>query len=383
MQKILIASDSFKGSLSSLEVAESIEQAILGVYPACRTVKLPVADGGEGTVEALVAGCGGQIVSCQVHNPLMKPVLAGYGVLPDGTAVIEMSAASGLSLVLAGERNPMATTTYGTGELINDALSRGCRNFLIGIGGSATNDAGTGMLQALGFRFLDINGSELGKGGQILESIEAVDASRAIPEVVLESSFTIACDVRNPFSGVDGAAYVFAPQKGADEAMVVQLDRGMKRFAGVLKEKYHKDIDRIPGAGAAGGMGGGFLAFLNSRLKPGIDMVLETLRFEERVGGADLVITGEGKLDRQTAMGKAPAGVLALSRKHHVPVVAIGGSVEDAERLNAMGFLAVLPVIPCPVTLGQAMDKDFTRQNIRRTVVQVLRLMGHANSSFG
>ncbi|KAA6318813.1 Glycerate 2-kinase [termite gut metagenome] len=375
MKKIVVASDSFKGSVSSLEVAVSAEAGIRRALPGCEVVKVPVADGGEGTIDALVSAMDGTIISCSVHDPLMNPIQAEYGILGDGkTAVIEMVAASGLTLVPPEKRNPMLTSTYGTGELIKDALLRGCRNFLIGIGGSATNDAGTGMLQALGFCFLDREGHELDKGGQILSLIRSIDHSHALPHLQ-EAVFTIACDVNNPFSGENGAVFVYARQKGADDEMIRLLDKGLKSFASIIKETELKDIDLIPGAGAAGGLGGGFIAFLQASLKPGIQMVLEALNFDERILNADLIITGEGKLDRQTGMGKTPAGVLEAGKKQHIPVIAIGGSVEETEALNRQGFLAVLSIQPGPVSLELAMDKAFACRNIERVVEQLIRIM--------
>lgn len=374
MRKILIASDSFKGCLSSLEVADAARAGIKKVLPDCEVVGIPGADGGEGTTEALVAAMNGRFVSCEVHDPLMNPIKVEYGILGDGlTAVIEMASASGLTLVPPERRNPMFTTTYGTGELIKDALQRGCRRFLVGIGGSATNDAGTGMLQALGFRFFDSEENELGKGGQILEQVVRIDSRNAIP-ALQESVFTIACDVNNPFSGKNGAAFVYARQKGANDAMIEQLDSGLQQFAAVIRASLGKDIDAIPGAGAAGGLGGGFLAFLPATLKPGIQMVLEALDFDSRIGNVDLIITGEGKLDRQTGMGKTPAGVLEAGKRHQIPVVAIGGSVEESDALIRQGFLAVFSIQPGPVSIEQAMDKSFACRQIERIVEQIIRL---------
>ncbi len=377
MKKIVIAADSFKGSVSSAEVAESAEKAIREVFPEGEVVKIPVADGGEGTVEALVAAMQGKIISCTVHDPLMQPIQACYGISGDGqTAILEMAAASGLTLVPTDKRNPLFTTTYGTGELIKDALRRGCRHFLIGIGGSATNDAGTGMLQALGVRFFDIDGIELGYGGRILSRIYTIDRSQILPELG-EATFTVACDVNNPFSGPNGAAFIYARQKGADDPMIIRLDEGLQHMAAVIRETEQIDIDPIPGAGAAGGLGGCFIAFLHATLKPGIRMVLDALRFDEQIRDADLIITGEGRLDRQTGMGKTPAGVLQAGLRQQIPVIAIGGSVEETEALNRMGFLAVLPILPAPATLEEAMDPAFTRRNITRTLEQQLRVIRH------
>ena len=374
MKKIIIASDSFKGCLSSLEVARAAEEGIRKILPDCEVVGIPVADGGEGTTAALVDALDGHFVSCEVCDPLMNRIRVEYGILGDGlTAVIEMASASGLTLVPPEKRNPMLTTTYGTGEIIRDALQRGCRRFLIGIGGSATNDAGTGMLQALGFRFFDNNGNELGKGGQILEQIARIDSEKTNP-ALQEAVFIIACDVNNPFSGENGAAFVYARQKGADDTMIRQLDKGLKQFAAVIQTSLGKDIDAIPGAGAAGGFGGGFLAFLPATLKPGIQMVLEALDFDQRIQNADLIITGEGKLDRQTGMGKTPAGILKAGKRQNIPVVAIGGAVEETEALLQQGFLAVLSIQPGPVSLEQAMSQLFAYYQIKRMVEQIVRL---------
>lgn len=380
MKKIVIACDSFKGSVSSVEASDNIGFAIEKIFPDCQVIKLPVADGGEGTVVALVGALKGKIVRCTVNNPLMRPVLAEYGILGEGnTAVIEMASASGLTLLPETKRNPLLTTTYGTGEMIKDALMRGCRNFLIGIGGSATNDAGTGMLKALGFRFYDKQGAELGIGGQILEKIHTIDRSAAQPELN-EASFTVACDVANPFFGKKGAAHVFARQKGADEKMIQILDKGLKHFAAILKEKEGKDIGAVPGAGAAGGLGGGFLAFLSATLKPGIQMVLDAIDFNSRIEGADLIITGEGKLDQQTGMGKTAAGILEAGKRKNIPVMALAGCVEDAEKLNEMGFLGVIPIVPGPVSLEKAMQREFACANIRRTMEQQLRIIRYYQS---
>ena len=375
MKKIIVASDSFKGCLSSLEVARAAANGIKKVLPDCDVAAIPVADGGEGTTEALVAAMNGRLVSCLASDPLMNAIGATYGILGDGvTAVLEMAQASGLTLTSPEKRNPMLATTYGVGQMIKDALQRGCRRFLVGIGGSATNDGGTGMLQALGFRFFDNAGNELGFGGQILEHIARIDASNA-DAALRESLFTIACDVNNPFSGINGAAFVYARQKAADDAMIRQLDRGLKHFATVISHALGKEIDTMPGAGAAGGLGGGCAAFLQATLKPGIEMVLEAVDFDGRVQNADLIITGEGKLDRQTGMGKTPAGILAAAKRQRIPVIAIGGSVDDNEALLKMGFRAVLPIQPGPVTLQQATEKSFAFQQIERTVEQIIRLL--------
>lgn len=375
MKKITVAVDSFKGSLSSCEVADAFEVGFKRVFPACEVCKVGIADGGEGLVDALVQALGGEYVELTVADPLMRPVTARYGIVDNGaTAVVEMSAASGLPLLAVQERNPLKTTTYGTGEMIADALGRGCRKFLVGIGGSATNDAGVGMLRALGFRFLNATGEELMGGGEILEQISTIDNSSVI-EGLAEAQFTVACDVTNPLYGVEGAAYVFAPQKGADAAMVERLDAGLRSFAEVVKRYNGEDISAVAGAGAAGGMGGGFKALLGAQLQRGIDMVLAAMHFDEIIAGSDLVITGEGRLDRQTVMGKAPSGVLRMAREQGIPCVAIGGAVEMCEELAESDFAAIFPIISAPISLERAMQSDVAAANVVRTATQIARLL--------
>lgn len=369
--KIVIASDSFKGSMSSLDVATSACSAIAAVNPDCELVAVNVADGGEGTVDAIVEALNGEVVTCVVSDPLGRPIQSSYGVAGD-TAVLEMAAASGLPLIKIEERNPWITSTYGTGEIIMDAIARGCRKFLVGIGGSATNDAGVGMLQAMGFRFYDSSGELIssGSGGE-LARIAQIDDSQ-VCAAVMDSVFTIACDVDTPFCGPDGAAPVFAPQKGADAKMVDLLDKGMTSFAKVILDKYGIDVVPVSGAGAAGGMGGAFYAFLHANLKKGIDMVLDAIDFDTIIAGADLVITGEGKVDFQTAKGKTAAGVLARAKKQGIPVVAIGGCVEMCDSLNAMGFAGIYPILEEKVPLEVAMQRDFAMENVKKTVSKIV-----------
>ena len=380
MKKIVIASDSFKGSLSSAELAACGERAVHRLFPDCKVVQLPVADGGEGTAETLTAALGGQSVTAIVHDPLGRLITARYGwIAQEQTALIEMAAASGLPLLPLEERNPWLTSTYGTGELIRNALERGCHKFLIAIGGSATNDGGMGLLQALGFRFLDAEGKELPGCGGSLQQIQQIDSSGVLVDLA-QCQFTVACDVTNPFYGPTGAAYVFAPQKGADAEMVEALDQGLRHFAQLIHTTQGIAIDQLAGAGAAGGLGGGLVAFLNARLTPGIEMVLDALRFDTQITGADLIITGEGKLDAQTCMGKTPLGILRRAQQQGIPVVALGGAVEASEALNQCGFLAVFPILPYPTSLTEAMDSSFTQQNIERTIAQVLRLFSASSS---
>ena len=369
--KIVIASDSFKGSMTSLDVALAAERGVRDVLPDCQVLTVNVADGGEGTVEAIVDALGGEIVKVNVSDPLGREIETYYGIAGE-TAILEMAAASGLPLLKVEERNPWATSTLGTGEMIMDAIARGCRKFLVGIGGSATNDAGIGMLQAMGFRFYDANGELITQGcGGVLGSISHVDDT-LVSAAVKESQFTVACDVDTPFCGPEGAAPVFAPQKGADDEMVKRLDEGMASFAKVIAEKYAIDIVPVAGAGAAGGMGGAFRAFLGATLKKGIDMVLDAIDFDTKIQGADLVITGEGKVDFQTAKGKTAAGVLNRAQKQHIPVIAIGGCVEMCDSLVQMGFAGIYPILEEKVPLEVAMQRDFAMSNVTKTVARIL-----------
>ena len=375
MKKITIAVDSFKGSLSSREVADAFEEGFKSQFPKCEVVKVSIADGGEGTVDALVETLNGELVKALVADPLGRTISAQYGIIDDGrTAVMEMSAASGLPLIAPTERNPLRTSTYGTGEMIVDAIKRGCRKFLVGIGGSATNDGGTGMLRALGFRFLDAEGNELIGGGEILERIDKIDASTARAELA-DCEFIVACDVTNPLYGPEGAAYVFAPQKGADAAMVERLDQGLRNYARAIERFNGVQVDAIAGAGAAGGLGGGFKALLGARLEPGIDMVLNAMQFPKIIAGSDLVITGEGRIDRQTTMGKAPSGVLREATAQGIPTIAIGGAVQPCKELSESGFAAVLPIVEGPVALEVAMQREVATENVRRTAAQIAGLL--------
>ena len=375
MKKIVVASDSFKGSLTSLQVAQNVERAVCEVYPSCKVVKVNVADGGEGTMDALQQTLGGRKVTIPVLDPLGRPVQASYVILEDGvTAVLEMSAASGLPLLTPEERNPSKTSTLGTGELICDALDKGCRKFLVGIGGSATNDAGMGMLQALGVRFYGAAGAELQGRGESLEKVANIDME-GLCNGLKESEFIVACDVEAPLYGPTGAAYVFAPQKGADQAMVERLDKGLKHFSEVAFNSLHttEDYAKSPGAGAAGGLGFGFIAFLSARLERGIEMVLDAIGFDQLIKGASLVITGEGRVDPQTLTGKTPFGVLKRAKKQGIPVVAIGGSVtlDPKEALEA-GFDGVYAVTPAGMPLDTAMQPSVAAENICNTVRNIL-----------
>ena len=369
LMKIVIASDSFKGSLSSLQVADAIEEGVRSVVgDGAEIVKINVADGGEGTTEVLIASLGGEKVCATVSDPLGRPVSASYGIAGD-TAVMEMAAASGLPLLEVSERNPLLAGTKGPGEIIADALARGCRNFLVGIGGSATNDGGMGMLSALGWRFLDAEGNVLEGCGASLGKIRSIDDSRVLP-ALRESSFTVACDVDIPFYGPGGAAYLFAPQKGATPQMVAALDRGLGNLASVIASKYGIRVDDVPGAGAAGGLGGAFLAFLGAKLVPGIEMVLEAIRFDEVIKGADLVFTGEGRIDSQTLHGKTPSGVLSHAAGQGVKVIAIGGRVDARPE----GFFRVIQASPADMPLEQAMDYETAFANVRAAAVKAMNI---------
>ena len=377
--KAVVAIDSLKGSLSSVEAGNAIAEGIRRADAQAEVVVRPLADGGEGTVDALVQGMNGSLQQVRVTGPLGDPVDCAYGIIEEEKmAVIEMSAAAGITLVPDEKKNPLFTTTYGVGEMIRDAIWKGCRKFVVGIGGSATNDAGLGMLQALGFRFLDKSGHTLGTGGQIMEAVANIDTSGIHP-ALRETHFMVACDVANPFYGPDGAAYIFAQQKGADSNMVQRLDEGMQSLAEVIKKTTGKDITNYPGAGAAGGMGGGLLAFFNAELKPGTELLLKAIDFSEKIKGADLIITGEGKADRQTAMGKVPYGILKEAQKEHIPVIVLAGSIENLPELNKAGFKGIFSIAPGPITLEKAMEPEFAKENITRLVSQLYSVI----TSFG
>jgi glycerate kinase len=374
-KKIVVASDSFKGSLTSLEVADSVEKAVREAFPQCDVVKVNVADGGEGTMDALRQTLGGTRVNLTVSGPLGRPVEAYYVILDDGiTAVLEMSAASGLPLLAPEERNPSKTSTYGTGELIRDALGKGCTKFLVGIGGSATNDAGMGMLSALGYRFLDSDGAELEPVGGSLGLVESILSPQWGTSLDAEAGFIVACDVKAPLYGPEGAAYVFAPQKGADPQMVQSLDAGLRHFAEVAAQVTGSDFSQMQGAGAAGGLGYAFKEFLNARLERGVEMVLDAIGFDELIAGADLVITGEGRVDSQTLTGKTPFGVAQRAIRQGIPVVAIGGSVAiDPHQAREAGFKDALQVTPEGMPLSEAMKQDVASENVYRTILKLMK----------
>ncbi|EOZ7934537.1 glycerate kinase [Cronobacter sakazakii] len=373
LKKIVIAPDSFKESLSAMDVARAIEAGFREIYPQAHYVCVPMADGGEGTVEAMVAATGGQIITTPVTAPLGNKVDSFFGLLGDGeTAVVEMAAASGLHLVPTAQRDPRITTSYGTGELILAALERGVKAIIIGIGGSATNDGGAGMMQALGARFLDGEGRELAPGGAALAGLERLDLSTLDPRLA-QVSVTAACDVDNPLCGEKGASAVFGPQKGATPAMVTELDAALRRFGEQLEAATGKAIISAPGAGAAGGMGAALLGMLNAELRPGIEIVIESLGLAQAVRDADLVITGEGRLDSQSIHGKTPVGVARVAKQFQRPVVAIAGSLTpDYQIVHEHGIDAAFSVIDRIVTLQEALDN--AERNLRVTARNVAAL---------
>lgn len=440
--KAIIAIDSFKGSMDSLEAGMAAAEGLRAAYPEAETLVYPLADGGEGTVQALVKGLGGTVERTLVTGPLGEKVVCEYGILTgdasssDGaTAIIEMAGAAGITLLKPEQRNPLYTTTYGVGEVIKDAIAKGCRKFIVGIGGSATNDCGIGMLQALGAEFLDEGGKQVPFGAAGVEKIAFIDTNKMLPELD-GCQFRIACDVDNPLYGEKGCSHIFGPQKGATPEMVEEMDGWIKRFAGLTAEHFAQSDNSLsksnqnalmktgsgifkfqnpncdnqiydnsptncdtyfeenqnqtrskssqpafsspdyPGCGAAGGLGFGFRAFLHGQLEPGISIVLEEIKIEKAIQEGDIVITGEGRLDGQTVMGKAPIGVAKLAKKYGKPVLAFAGSVtEEADACNAAGIDAFFPILRQVATLEEAMDPETARRNMKKTVEQVFRVI--------
>ena len=415
IMKILIAIDSFKGSLSSKEAGEAIKSGILRIIPNAEVLISPLADGGEGTVETLVEALGGSLETVRVKGPLFQEVEAHYGILSESEkfqaeiksdthretlpedpskahseapsetdsqyspedgklAVMEMSQASGITLVSPEERNPLKTGSYGVGEMILDAYYKGCRRFLIGIGGSATNDGGIGMLTALGFRFTKENGEEISPIGEGLKDLVKIENS-SVPEGLLQCSFQIACDVENPLYGENGASLIYGFQKGGNKELLSQMDLWMKHYSELVKEYNPAANSEAPGSGAAGGLGFAFRSFLQGELKSGVSLILEETKLSEKMQGADLVITGEGRLDEQSAMGKAPIGVAKLAKEQGIPVIAFAGAVtEGAKACNQAGIDAYFPILRGISTLEEAMKKETAKQNLADTVEQVMRL---------
>ena len=374
-KKIIIASDSYKGSASTFEVEASIEEGIKRVEKQADVLKIPIADGGEGTVDAIIEGCGGEYRYITVTGPYQQMVQAKFGLIDTERAVIEMAQASGLMLVGTNQMNPMEATSYGTGELINEVLAHGVKEIYIGIGGSATNDGGVGMLRALGYRFLDEKGEDAGEGGQALARIASVEISDK-KELLSQCNFRIACDVTNPLCGSQGATYIYGPQKGVTPDMLPVLDAGMKNYAEVTAKVIGKDNQNAAGAGAAGGLGFAFLNYLDGELTPGIQLILDAVHIEDEMKDADVVVTGEGRLDHQTAMGKAPVGVAKLGRKYGAKTIAFAGSVtKEAVACNEAGIDAFFPIVRGISTLEEAMDPDTAKANMAAAAEQVFRLL--------
>lgn len=358
MLNIIVAPDSFKGSLTALEAADAIVQGIRAVVPQAEIVSIPLADGGEGTVEALVLATRGRFLRRKVTGPMGEPVEAAFGVLGDDvTGVIESAAAAGLSLVPAEQRDPLRATTYGVGELILAALDAGCTKLIVGLGGSATNDGGAGMAQALGARLLAADGREVGRGGRALSDLDRIDVSRMDPRVG-RAAISAASDVTNPLCGAEGASAVYGPQKGATPEMAAELDQALAHYAAIIERDLKVEVRDLAGAGAAGGLGAGLVAFCEAEIHSGAALVLESLRFEEYLEAADLVMTGEGRIDQQIRFGKAISGVALLTEKYGVPLIAFTGNLqEEQDRLARRGVRAVVPITPGPMEEQEAMSR--------------------------
>ena len=379
--KVVVAPQSFKGSISALDAARVMEEGVLRVVPDAGTVLVPVADGGDGTLETLVDATGGEVRSTTVTGPIGKPVTAEWGALGDGqTAVIEMARTSGLALLSLAERDPLHATTYGLGEVLREALDAGFRSFIVGIGGSATNDGGAGMAQALGVRLLDETGKDLPQGGAALAGLRRVDVS-GLDGRVMEARFSVACDVSNPLTGPEGASAVYGPQKGATPDLVEQLDAALKNFARVVERDTGTSIDAVRGSGAAGGLGGGMMAFLGGSLRAGVDIVLDHVGLDEKLEGADLVITGEGRIDFQTVYDKAPIGVARRAKRRGIPVLAVCGSLgKGFEDVHAEGIDAAVSILTAPMTLDEASAR--AGELIADAVAEAMRSMKAGSTVF-
>lgn len=371
--KVVVAVDSFKGSMTSMEAGMAVKAGVLAAHKDAEVIVKPLADGGEGTTDALIEGLNGERVDVTVTGPYHEPVNAYYGYLKDtNTAVMEMASAAGITI--SEQKDPMIATTYGVGEMILHAINKGIRNFIIGIGGSATNDGGIGMLKALGFTFLDKDGQDTGEGGQALAKAASVRLSDNA-ELLSQCNFKIACDVTNPLCGFQGATYIYGPQKGVTSEMLPVLDAGMENYAKVTSQTIGKDNMNASGAGAAGGLGFAFLSYLNGELTPGIQLILNAVHLEDEMKNADVVVTGEGRLDHQTAMGKAPVGVAKLGKKYGAKTVAFAGSVtKEAVACNEAGIDAFFPIVRGISTLEEAMDPDNAKANMTAAAEQVFRL---------
>lgn len=379
--KIVVAIDSFKGSLTSLQAGNAAAEGIARVYPEANVEVFPIADGGEGTVTALTTTLNGQLQTVKALDPLGRPINCEYGILPGQTAVIEMSCAAGITLLTPEERDPMIATTYGVGQVIADAISKGCRDFIVGIGGSATNDGGIGMLQALGFGILDEKGAQVPFGGTGLEKIASITTENALQELK-ECTFRIACDVTNPLCGESGCSAVYGPQKGATPEQIEKMDGWLSRYADKVKAVFPESDKNMPGAGAAGGIGFAFFSFLGGKPFSGIDLILGQLRIEDKIKDADLVITGEGRLDAQTVMGKAPIGIARIAKKYAKPVIAFSGCVTpEAVVCNDHGIDAFFPIVKGACTIEQAMAIENAYPNMAATAEQAFRLLKTAKGA--
>lgn len=373
--KIVLAPDSFKESMTAKEVCQEIEKGLKKILKDIECISVPMADGGEGTTQSLVDATNGEFFTIDVTGPLGDIVKARFGILGDKkTAIIEMAQASGLELVPREKRNPMITTTYGTGELIKKALEKGVSTILIGIGGSATNDGGAGMFQALGGKLLDKNGNQIGFGGGELSKLDRIDISN-LDTRINDVEIIVACDVQNPLTGENGASHIFGKQKGANEEEREILDNNLKYFAEIIRKDIGKDVENIAGAGAAGGLGAGLMAFLSAKLRKGIEMVIEYSELERKIQGADLVITGEGSIDGQTRFGKTPYGVAKTAQKYDIPVIALAGNIgKDIETLYEHGFTAILPILTKVESLDEAIKNgknnvEYIAETLARMIV--------------
>ena len=373
--KAVIAIDSFKGSLSSREAGYAAKDGILNVYPNAEIIVSPLADGGEGTAETVISAMKGCMRTAFVHDPLGRKVRAAYGIIKEkNCAVIEMAASSGITHLMENERDPLHTTTYGVGELIADAIKKGCREFIIGLGGSATNDGGIGMLTALGFEFLDKDGKPVPSGAKGLETLAKIETANALP-ALSECHFSVACDVKNPLCGENGCSAVYGPQKGASAETIPLMDAWLSHYAKLTCAVNPNADPETAGCGAAGGLGFAFLSYLNAELCSGIDLVIHATGLEEHIRNADIVLTGEGRLDGGSCMGKAPTGVAKLAKKYGKPVIAVAGCVtEEATQTHAHGVDAFFSIVPAPCTLAEAMNKEIAYRNLKNTTAQIFRL---------
>lgn len=373
--RIIIAPDSFKGSASAIEVGISLQKGIKKIIRDADTMVLPMADGGEGTLDTIVKAMDGRYINLDVTGPSGNKIKSRYGVIKDEIAIIEMASASGLTLVKDGILDPMNTTTFGTGELIKSALENCYTKIYVGIGGSATNDGGIGMAQALGYSFLDSDGKELGFGGRNLAKLSKIDASRR-NKLLNNVEITVLSDVDNPLYGENGAAYIYGPQKGASSKEVLILDDGLKHYANCLKEWGKIDIADIKGSGAAGGLGAGLIAFSDAKLKPGVEVILDILKFKKLLEGCDLVITGEGKIDSQSKQGKVPVGVANIAKELGIPVIAVAGSIdENIDELFELGINLIIPIVNKPMNLSEAIDKTHTLlEKCGETIGRIIQL---------